>query len=59
MKTLKQIYIQISKKAGFTESDLPEITKVIVKKWLKQRQNGWVTGSEVWKEYQELLKELE
>lgn len=36
MKNLTKIYIKNAKKAGFTESALPEIIEITVKQWLEQ-----------------------
>ena len=38
MKTLKQIYVENCRKAGFTEKELPLIFKVTLDKWLTQKR---------------------
>lgn len=43
MKTLKQIYIEASKEAGFTESDLPDFWYIVIQRWLKQKRQQYAT----------------
>jgi hypothetical protein len=42
MKSLKQIYIEASKEAGFTESDLPEFWYIVIERWLQANKTHFV-----------------
>jgi hypothetical protein len=34
LRTLKQIYIEAAKEAGFTENDLPDLWYIVIERWL-------------------------